>query len=79
MMSPDRGLQRRRAAAVVLGCVFPVLTLMHSFSAARFAMSHGRPLLAVFIGFTELVALVLCAKVVRYLYRPPKVDDRSES
>ena len=79
MMSNDRGLRRRRAAAVVLGIVFPILIFSHSFSAARFAISHGRPWLAVFIAFTALVALLLCAKVVHYLYRPPKVDERSDS
>ena len=79
MMSQDRGLRRRRAAAVVLGCVFPILTLTHAYNAAHFAMSHGRPLLAVFIGFTAVVALALCAKVVRYLYRPPKLDERTDS
>jgi hypothetical protein len=79
MTSNDRGLRRRRAAAVVLGIVFPVLTLSHAFGAARFAISHGRPLLAVFVGFTALVALALCAKVVLYLYRPPKSDGRSDS
>jgi len=78
MTSNDRGLWRRRAAAVVLAIVFPILIFAHSCSAARFAIAHGRPLLSVFIGFTALVAIALCAKVVLYLYRAPKADEQSD-
>ena len=73
MMSRD-GVRRRRAVAVVLAIVFPILILTHSIPAARYAIDHQRPGIAIFIALTAIVALVLCVKAVRYLYRPARID-----
>jgi hypothetical protein len=66
------GGRRRRAAAVIMAVVFPILILTHSIPAARYALDHERPGIAIFIGITAIVALLLCAKAVRYLFRPPR-------
>jgi hypothetical protein len=73
VMSGD-GRRRRRAAAVIMAAIFPILIFAHSIPAARYAMEHDRPWIAAFIGVTTLIALALCVKVVRYLFRPPKID-----
>jgi hypothetical protein len=68
------GARRRRAAAVIMAVVFPILILTHSIPTARYALDHDRPGIALFIAVTAIVALILCVKAVRYLFRPPKID-----